>query len=93
MEGAVKPGFLARFLSRFVDQKDIPFGGAAPMANPLSIESTARGNRLSTHYFAAVMGGVGKMLGQKVGSTCWPERTQVKSMTFWEVYRLTITTS
>lgn len=38
MEGAVEPGFVAKTLSRFVDQKDIPFGGAAPMANPLSMQ-------------------------------------------------------
>ena len=65
MEGAVKPGFLARFLSRFVDQKDIPFGGAAPMANPLSMQVLLEEIGSVRTTFAAVMGGVGKMLGQK----------------------------
>lgn len=65
MEGAVKPGFLARFLSRFVDQKDIPFGGAAPMANPLSMQVLLEEIGSVRTTFAAVMGGVGKMLSQK----------------------------
>ena len=42
MEGAVEPGLLAKTLSRFVDQKDIPFGGAAPMPTPCQCRSCSR---------------------------------------------------
>ncbi len=65
MEGAVEPGFLARFLSRFVDQKDIPFGGAAPMANPLSMQVLLEEIGSVRTVLAAIAGGVGKILGKK----------------------------
>ena len=65
MEGAVEPGRLAKLLSRFVDQKDIPFGGAAPMANPLSMQVLLEEIGSVRTVFAAVLGGVGKVIHKK----------------------------
>lgn len=65
MEGAVEPGFLARTLSRFVDQKDIPFGGAAPMANPLSMQVLLEEIGSVRTLVAAAAGALGKLLGRK----------------------------
>jgi tetratricopeptide (TPR) repeat protein len=65
MEGAVEPGLLAKTLSRFVDQKDIPFGGAAPMANPLSMQVLLEEIGTVKTLFAAAAGAVGKLLGKK----------------------------
>ena len=61
MEGAVEPGFLARTLSRFVDQKDIPFGGAAPMANPLSMQVLLEEIGSVRTLVAAAAGALGKL--------------------------------
>ncbi len=65
MEGAVEPGFLARVLSRFVDQKDIPFGGAAPMANPLSMQVLLEEIGSVRTLLAAAAGALGKLLRHK----------------------------
>jgi tetratricopeptide (TPR) repeat protein len=65
MEGAVEPGLLAKTLSRFVDQKDIPFGGAAPMANPLSMQVLLEEIGTLKTLLAAGAGAVGKLLGKK----------------------------
>jgi tetratricopeptide (TPR) repeat protein len=65
MEGAVEPGFLARALSRFVDQKDIPFGGAAPMANPLSMQVLLEEIGSVRTLLAAAAGALGKLLRLK----------------------------
>jgi len=65
MEGAVEPGFLAKTLSRFVDQKDIPFGGAAPMANPLSMQVLLEEIGSVRTLFAAAAGAAGKLIGKK----------------------------
>ena len=65
MEGAVEPGFLAKTLSRFVDQKDVPFGGAAPMANPLSMQVLLEEIGTVRTLVAAAAGAVGKLLGKK----------------------------
>ncbi len=65
MEGAVEPGLLAKTLSKFVDQKDVPFGGAAPMANPLSMQVLLEEIGTLRTLIAAAAGAVGKMLGIK----------------------------
>ncbi len=65
MEGAVQPGFWANTLSKFVDQKDVPFGGAAPMANPLSMQVLLEEIGTVKTLFAAAAGALGKLLGQK----------------------------
>jgi tetratricopeptide (TPR) repeat protein len=65
MEGAVEPGFVAKTLSRFVDQKDVPFGGAAPMANPLSMQVLLEEIGTLRTLVAAAAGAVGKLLGRK----------------------------
>lgn len=65
MEGAVEPGFLARTLSRFVDQKNVPFGGAAPMSNPLSMQVLLEEIGSLRTLVAAFAGGLGKILGKK----------------------------
>jgi len=65
MEGSVGPGFLAKTLSRFVDQKNVPFGGAAPMANPLSMQVLLEEIGTLRTLIAAAAGALGKALGRK----------------------------
>jgi len=65
MEGAVKPGIVAKTLSRFVDQKDVPFGGAAPMCNPLSMQVLLEEIGTLRTLLAALAGGIGKVFGKK----------------------------
>lgn len=65
MEGAIQPGFLARLLSKMVDQKNVPFGGAAPMSNPLSMQVLIEEIGSLRTLVAAFCGALGKILGKK----------------------------
>ncbi|HHY35511.1 MAG TPA: tetratricopeptide repeat protein [Firmicutes bacterium] len=65
MEGSWKPGYLARFFSGLVDQKNPPYGGAAPMANPLSMQLLVEEIGTLRLLLAAVAGALGKLFGKK----------------------------
>ncbi len=60
------PSMLATFLSHFVSHKDVPFGGAAPLANPAAMEIAIREAGKPRIIFAAFMGAIGRIL-QKNG--------------------------
>ena len=56
------PSKLAKFLSRFVSHKDVPFGGAAPLVNPAAMEIAIRESGVFRIMLAAIAGAVGKIL-------------------------------
>ncbi len=58
------PSFLAGFVSKFVSHKDVPFGGAAPLANPAAMEIAIREAGAFRILFAAFAGAVGRLLGK-----------------------------
>jgi len=60
----IKPSFLARVVSQFVSHRNVPFGGAAPLANPYAMEIAIREAGALRIAFAAFIGGIGKLLGK-----------------------------
>ncbi len=58
------PSKLAVILSHFVSHKDVPFGGAAPLANPAAMEIAIRESGVARIIFAAFAGAVGRLLGK-----------------------------
>ena len=56
------PSTLAKVVSRFVSHKDVPFGGAAPLANPVAMEIAIREAGAVRIIFAAFAGAVGRFL-------------------------------
>ncbi len=59
------PSFLARLVSRFVSHKDVPFGGAAPLANPAAMEIAIKETGKFRILLAAVAGAIGRLLHKK----------------------------
>lgn len=60
----ITPSALAKFVSQFVSHKNLPFGGAAPLANPYAMEIAIREAGALKIAFAALIGGIGKLLGK-----------------------------
>lgn len=60
----IKPSFLARAVSQFVSHRNVPFGGAAPLANPYAMEIAIREAGALRIALAAFIGGIGKLLGK-----------------------------
>ncbi len=58
------PSKLAVVLSHFVSHKDVPFGGAAPLANPAAMEIAIRESGVARIIFAAFAGAIGRLLGK-----------------------------
>ena len=59
----IEPTLLARWLSRFVHDDNYPFGGNAPLCNPLSMEIAIQEAGWFRILFAAIFGGVlGKII-------------------------------
>ncbi len=56
------PSALAKIVSRFVSHKDVPFGGAAPLANPAAMEIAIREAGAVRIVFAAFIGAIGRLL-------------------------------
>ena len=56
------PSALAKVVSRFVSHKDVPFGGAAPLANPAAMEIAIREAGALRIIFAAFIGAIGRLL-------------------------------
>jgi tetratricopeptide (TPR) repeat protein len=61
----IKPSALAKLVSRFVSQKSVPFGGAAPLANPYAMEIAIKECGTLKIIIAAIAGIIGKILGKK----------------------------
>ncbi|MEA3314157.1 MAG: tetratricopeptide repeat protein [Caldisericota bacterium] len=59
------PSFLARLVSHFVSHKDVPFGGAAPLANPAAMEIAIREVGKTRIIFATKAGAIGRIFGKK----------------------------
>ena len=59
------PSFLAKFVSRFVSQKSVSFGGAAPLANPYAMEIAIHECGSLRITIAALAGVIGKIFGKK----------------------------
>jgi len=59
------PSFLANLISHFVSHKDVPFGGAAPLANPAAMEIAIREAGKARIIFAAKAGAIGRIFGKK----------------------------
>ncbi len=58
------PSKLAVIVSHFVSHKDVPFGGAAPLANPAAMEIAIREAGRARIILAAFAGALGKILGK-----------------------------
>ncbi len=58
------PSKLAIVLSHFVSHKNVPFGGAAPLANPAAMEIAIRESGRLRIIFAAFAGALGRVLGK-----------------------------
>lgn len=60
---SIKPSLMAKICSSFVSQKSVPFGGAAPLANPYAMQIAIE----ETGYFrvalALIIGGISKLFG------------------------------
>ncbi len=59
------PSSLARLVSHFVSHEDVPFGGAAPLANPAAMEIAIRESGKFRILLAAVAGAIGRLLHKK----------------------------
>lgn len=55
------PGPLAKVLSLFVSHKNVPFGGAAPLANPYAMEIAIKETGVPRIILAWIAGGIGKL--------------------------------
>ncbi len=56
----IKPSLLAKLVSRLVSQKSVPFGGAAPLANPYAMEIAIQECGSLRIFLATVAGIIGK---------------------------------
>ena len=61
----ISPSFLARLVSHFVSHKDVPFGGAAPLANPAAMEIAIREAGKTRIILATKAGAIGRIFGKK----------------------------
>lgn len=60
----IKPGFMAKFLSSLVSQKNVPFGGAAPLANSYAMQVAIEEIGLPRIILAVKLGALGKIFGR-----------------------------
>ncbi|MEF3244639.1 MAG: coenzyme F420-0:L-glutamate ligase [Caldisericaceae bacterium] len=60
---SIKVSPFAKTFSKFINQKSIPFGGAAPLANPYSMQVLIFEYGLLKVVFGLIMGVIGKFLG------------------------------
>ncbi len=60
---SIKVSPFAKILSKFINQKSVPFGGAAPLANPYSMQVLIFEYGLLKVMFGLTMGVIGKILG------------------------------
>lgn len=60
----IKPSLLARCASHLVSQKSVPFGGAAPLANPYAMQVAIEEVGNFKIILAVLLGAVGKLLGK-----------------------------
>lgn len=60
----VKPGFFARLYSSFVSQKSVPFGGAAPLANPYAMQVAIEETGLARISLGILLGAIFKLFGK-----------------------------
>jgi hypothetical protein len=57
------PTALAKFFSLFVSHRNVPFGGAAPLANSYAMEIAVREAGVPRIIIAGIIGGIGKLFG------------------------------
>jgi tetratricopeptide (TPR) repeat protein len=57
----ITPTSLAKLLSLFVSHRNMPFGGAAPLANPYAMEIAIRETGVLRIIIAGIIGGLGKL--------------------------------
>lgn len=62
---SIKPSLMAKICSSFVSQKSVPFGGAAPLANPYAMQIAIEEAGPFRIAFASILGGISKLLGIK----------------------------
>ncbi len=60
---SIKVSKLARFISRFVNQESIPFGGAAPLANPYAMQIAIEEAGALRIVMGFLLGAIGKVFG------------------------------
>jgi tetratricopeptide (TPR) repeat protein len=60
---AIKVSPIARFVSRFVNQESVPFGGAAPLANPYAMQVAIEEVGSLRILLGFVLGAIGKIFG------------------------------
>ncbi|MGB9832863.1 MAG: coenzyme F420-0:L-glutamate ligase [Caldisericum exile] len=60
---SIKVSKLARFISRFVNQESIPFGGAAPLANPYAMQMAIEEAGALRIVMGFLLGAIGKVFG------------------------------
>lgn len=60
---SIKASVLARFVSHFVNQESVPFGGAAPLANPYAMQIAIEEVGAFRIVLGFVLGALGKVFG------------------------------
>jgi hypothetical protein len=61
---AIKVSLLAKLVSKFVSHKNVPFGGAAPLANPASMQVAIQEVGTFKILLGTLAGAIGKLLGK-----------------------------
>ncbi len=61
----IRPSKLAKLVSHFVSHKDVPFGGAAPLANPISMQIAVQEVGATRIIIGTIAGAIGKLFGKR----------------------------